>query len=292
MTSQQDTVNSIQNLQEMEKQLQSEYHVLSPKDKIENLAKIAELSQMRVDLFNVLKSNYSRDLVDGKEELDNQIATLRIVEEQLTDAKKQMAGLKQEHINKMRMVEFSTYFSEKYKAYNQLFLLILKWTVIIVALFYIGNLNFIPQRFVSHENVHNIFLIIITVVSLYALYKILTMIYDLSTRDNMNFNEYDFGGDADLDKAINQANLLNYDENQFEKLAEDMHLGCVDSSCCSDGTMYDDIKKKCIPVIKALKEANKAAALTKGSLNTPSASSGESSPAEPFTNNIVPFASV
>jgi hypothetical protein len=297
MSSQQETVNSIQKLQEMEKHLQSEYNVLSPKDKIANLAKIKELSQMRLDLFNVLKANYSRDIADSKSDLDNQIATLRIVEEQLRDAKKTMQGIKQQHTNKMRMVEFATYFSEKYKAYNQLFLLILKWVVIIGILIYIGNLDFVPEKYSSKQNTNNLFLIIITAVSLYALYKILFMVYDIVTRDNMNFNEYDFGGDTAIDMAINKTKLMEYDENQFEKLAEDIHLGCVDSSCCADGTMYDDIKKKCIPVMKAVKEANNIAALTKSSFESPTASSASASgssksTAEPFTNNIVPFASV
>jgi len=298
MSSQQETVNSIKNLQELEKKLHSEYNVLSPKDKMANLAKMSELSKMRVNLFNVLKSNYSRDIVEDKTELNNQIATLTIVEEQLRDSKKVMQGLKEERNNKMRMVEFSTYFSEKYKAYNQLFLLILKWIVIIGVLAYVGNLNIVPENYSSKQNTNNFFLIIITVVTLYALFKILLEFYDIISRDNMNFNEYDFGDDYALDQALVKADTDAYDERQFQVFAENINLGCVDASCCSDGTMYDDIKKKCIPVMKAIRETNKIAALTKSSFETPSTTSGSAAPsnssvnAEPFTNNIVPFASV
>ena len=303
MSRQQDTINTIEDLQKIERKLQEEYGVKSPKEQIAALAKMEELAQIRLDLFNVLKMSYSHDIEDGGSDLENQIATLRIVEEQLQGAKSALAELGDQYINKMRMVEFSTYFSQKYKAYNGLFLLILKWVVIIGLLMYVSGLDFVPGEYASKENVNSVFLIIITGVSLYALYFILTKLYDLVTRDNMNFNEYDFELDFDIDKSVKQeskgklggSTFLSYDEKEFEKIAKDLNLGCVDSYCCADGTMYDSLKRKCMPVMKHMKDINNNAALTKGAFGkilTSVSTNSKNTNAEPFTNNVVNFATV
>ena len=54
MSRQQDTINTIEYLQKIERKLQEEYGVKSPKEQIAALAKMEELAQIRLDLFNVL----------------------------------------------------------------------------------------------------------------------------------------------------------------------------------------------------------------------------------------------
>lgn len=302
--SQQQTITSIQDLQNMEQKLQSGFDSLSPDQKSATLMKMQELTQMRVNLFNLLKEDYTRDAQESTSELQNQVATLRIVEENLADAKEQLRTLEDQRNNKMRMVEISTYFSEKYKAYNELFKLIIYVSIPVILLIVIGNMNLIPEKYVSKENSHNFFLILIVVVGLYGLFQILNKTYDIVSRDNMNFNEYDFDLDFDLDKLAAQNNFLDnaggngvlgYDAKEFEKLAEDMHLGCVDSYCCADGTMYDSLKKQCIPVIKAHMQQNSDASLTKGTMsNGPgetNSNGANATTAEAFSSDIVPFAS-
>lgn len=302
--SQQQTITSIQDLQNMEQKLQSGFDSLSPDQKSATLMKMQELTQMRVNLFNLLKEDYTRDAQESTSELQNQVATLRIVEENLADAKEQLRTLEDQRNNKMRMVEISTYFSEKYKAYNELFKLIIYVSIPVILLIVIGNMNLIPEKYVSKENSHNFFLILIVVVGLYGLFQILNKTYDIVSRDNMNFNEYDFDLDFDLDKLAAQNNFLDnaggngvlgYDAKEFEKLAEDMHLGCVDSYCCADGTMYDSLKKQCIPVIKAHMQQNSDASLTKGTMSNgageTNSNGANATTAEAFSSDIVPFAS-
>lgn len=298
--SQQQTITSIQDLQNMEQKLQSGFDSLSPDQKSATLMKMQELTQMRVNLFNLLKEDYTRDAQESTSELQNQVATLRIVEENLTDAKEQLRTLEDQRNNKMRMVEISTYFSEKYKAYNELFKLIIYVSIPVILLIVIGNMNLIPEKYVSKENSHNFFLILIVVVGLYGLFQILNKTDDIVSRDNMNFNEYKFNLDFDLDKAAAQNNFLDngalgYDAKEFEKLAEDMHLGCVDSYCCADGTMYDSLKKQCIPVIKAHMQQNSDASLTKGTMSNgageTNSNGANTTTAEAFSSDIVPFAS-
>lgn len=298
--SQQQTITSIQDLQNMEQKLQSGFDSLSPDQKSATLMKMQELTQMRVNLFNLLKEDYTRDAQESTSELQNQVATLRIVEENLADAKEQLRTLEDQRNNKMRMVEISTYFSEKYKAYNELFKLIIYVSIPVILLIVVGNMNLIPEKYVSRENSHNFFLILIVLVGLYGLFRILNKTDDIVSRDNMNFNEYKFDLDFDLDKAAAQNKfldngVLDYDAKEFEKLAEDMHLGCVDSYCCADGTMYDSLKKQCIPVIKAHMQQNSDASLTKGTMSNgageTNSNGANATTAEAFSSDIVPFAS-
>jgi predicted membrane protein len=187
--------------------------------------------------------------------------------------------LNQQYIDKMRMVEISTYFSEKYAAYNDLIKLIIMWAIPVAIIVFIGMRNPVPEHLVSKENSNTVFLVILLVVGLIGLFQILVKIYDLSRRNNMNFNEYDFDDDFEIDKIVERTGpfgqrgvddgegVIQHDTKAFQKMAESLNLGCVDSKCCSDGTMFDTLKKRCIPAIKAHEENNKKAALTKGSLS-------------------------
>ena len=93
----------------------------------------------------------------------------------------------------------------------------------------------------------------------------------------MNFNEYDFGSDLDLHKRVDHSGPLPPDDGMgavahdlmaFKKLAGKVNLGCVDSSCCADGTMYDDVKKRCIPSMKKHEENTHKASLSKGAMSS------------------------
>ena len=86
----------------------------------------------------------------------------------------------------------------------------------------------------------------------------------------MNFNEYDFNNgfsEKTVQKHVPPPPSMSASE--FEKMAESLHLGCVDNECCAHGTMYDALKKQCMPIIKTHNENTKAAALTKGVMAAP-----------------------
>ena len=298
----QQLINSISELQDKEKTLHASFNSNTPELKRLSLQKMEELTKLRVDMFSALKSQFTEDVANSKEALNDQVATLHIVENELNKAQSELRKLNQQYFNKMRMVEISTYFSEKYRAYNGLFKLIFMWGIPLVILVYLGMNNPIPSNYISKENSNTIFLTLFLVVGFVALFQILVLAYDLSLRNNMNFNEYDFGENLDLDKNIDRSGplppsdgmgLVAHDLSQFKKLAESANLGCVDSSCCSDGTMYDDVKKRCIPAMKKHEENTKKAGLLKGAMSSAQdmvehATSDFTS----FTKEHVPFSSV
>ena len=270
-----------------------------------SLEEMRELMRLRVEMFNKLRSSYARDVEHSSRELEDEISTLHIVENELKQAREQLEKLNDKKVNKMRMVEISTYFSEKYKAYNSFFKLIMFWMVILGILIFIAKRNPISERHMHRHNSNSIFLLIIMVVFFYGLYQVLNAIYDLVTRDNMNFSEYNFDLGFDYDKAVSKYNVdgnnmpygvLAYDKKEFEDLADDLHLGCIDSTCCADGTIYDSIKKRCILASNVHKDNNQKASLTKGTMGAVNdevtLSKNDDKSVEAFTKQNVPFSSV
>lgn len=296
-------INSIQELQNREKQLHNKFHTNTPELKKQSLEEMVELTRLRVELFNSLKSNYSRDVAESKDELKDQLATLHIVENELNQSQKELRELNQQYVDKMRMVEISTYFSEKYKGYNGLFKLIFMWMIPLSIIAFIAIRNPVSEQYISKDNSNTVFLVIFLLVFFVALYQVLTLAYDLSIRNNMNFNEYNFGASFDYDQAVNKdyqpgvddgQGVVAHDTAEFEKLAENLNLGCVNSYCCSDGTIYDKMKKQCVPNIKTHLANSKQATLTKGVMSQAKdvVNNVVGSDIESFSNNIVPFSSV
>jgi hypothetical protein len=268
--------NSITELQNREKQLHHKFHNDTPEQNQLYLDEMRELTNLRVEMFDQMKSGYARDARDiehSVEELEGEIDTLYIIENELNHAQERMRKLNQEYVNKMRMVEISTYSAENYKGYNGLMKLIIMWVIPISVLIYIGVRNPIPETYISKGNSSTLFLVLILGIICIALYQILNMTYDLKTRNNMNFNEYDFGGSVMYDNAVKQygstnkddMSILAYDEDRLKGLS--LNLGCIDSSCCADGTIYDSLKKQCIPAIKTHIENTKKAEMTKGAMS-------------------------
>jgi hypothetical protein len=294
-------VATITQLQNREKELHNSFDTLeTPELKRVSLENMRKLTETRVELLNSLKSRYAKDVALSSSELEEELATLHIVENELDYAKKRLANLNQDYTNKMRMVEITTYFSQKYRAYNKLFKLVLMWLIPLGVLLYIGNRNPVPERFLSKSNSNTIFLLLILAVLFVGLYKTFVMLYDLKSRSNMNFNEYDFSGMMDMDKDVNVHHhsptdgAIAHDVKEFEQMAKSLNLGCVDNFCCADGTLYDSVKKQCIPVVKTHMVNTQNASLTKGVMGKVMEQVKGMAPenVESFSKLHVPFSSV
>ena len=264
-------IANIAQLQDREKQLHNDYSSLdTPELKQQSLDNMRKLTQSRIELFNSLKTQYAKDATESNDVLKDNMATLNIVETELNAAKGRLEKMNKMYVNKMRQVEISTYSSQKYMAYNKFLGLLIKWCVIIAIILYIAKKSPIPEAYLSRDNSNTTFLFILTVVGFFGLYQILNHFYDLTSRNNMNFNEYDFN-DGFSEKTVvkHVPSTPSMSTPEFEKMAKSLHLGCVDNECCAHGTMYDALKKQCMPIIKTHNENTKAAALTKGVMGTP-----------------------
>lgn len=301
------SLNNISELQNREKELHSNFPSMGTEEEKQYvLEKMRALTKTRIELFDALKTKYAKDVTESGIELKDQIATLAIVENELSQAKDRLSRMNEKYTNKMRMVEITTFFTDKYRAYNGLIKLFLTWFIPFCIILYISMRNPIPDAYISKDNSNTIFLVIMLVVGLYGLYQVLVLFYDIKSRSNMNFNEYDFTTDFDPSKVVKKHSSLpggvgsDYGgmlTHEFDSISKSLHLGCVDSSCCADGTMYDSLKKRCIPAIKKHKENTDKASLLKGSMSASldkaeHSISHDAAGLEGIAKKYIPFSSV
>ena len=76
-------------------------------------------------------------------------------------------------------------------------------------------------------------------------------IYDLSRRNNMNFDEYEWG-DVNHNISDTAGTDANISENDSGSRLKDalMSGGCIDEKCCKDDMYYDEIEGHCVNGIK------------------------------------------
>ena len=256
-----ETLASINELQNMEKQMHEQLNSgiannTSTKDEQTNLVnRINELSTMRIDLFKNLGDVYENvqdNVAMSRNNLVQQLTTTKIVENELNNSKTYLDKLNDNKYNKLRMVEINAYMGDKYKAYAELLKLIVYVSLPILLIGLISKNNIIPDRYVSKNNVNDIFMVLILLILIVGGYYIVTKILDISSRSNMNFNEYEW----DFDPVANRPSVIQYDEQQFKYGKDYLYSegkklhgetgGCYDSSCCDKGTKYDKKKKKCV----------------------------------------------
>lgn len=236
----------------------------------ELIDKINELSGARIDLFNSLNNMYDNSMrtsVNSRNDLVHQITALKLVEGELHNAKSHIDNLKTDRTNKLRMAELNMYQSDRYDAYVKFLKLILLVAIPSGLIFLLLKINF----FTSPESdsgprliLKDLLIVVMCGILIYGTYRIIMSGYDLSVRNNMNFNSYDFDFNADGGPT-----LLEYDEEQNKKIKmefnkdfgmassgikSDMSMlknaGCIGAECCSTGTVYSKSNHSCIPKSK------------------------------------------
>ena len=202
---------------------------------------INTFSSQRSELFNQLKISYTNateNLEQTDNVLNNQITAIEATEEQLNQSKKHINELKITNNNKLRVVEFNTYSIKEYDTHIEIIKMSTWLCIMILLLLVLSNKGIIPSS-VSYGG--------IMVASVIGSFLILKKLADLVMRDNMNFDEYDWGFDPDAQAP----SVYEYDMNQLGLSGgmSDVSLpgfGCVGSSCCSGTTTYDDVTMKCV----------------------------------------------
>jgi hypothetical protein len=242
-------MNNIRTLQTKEEQLYSDLNKYSTSDATKNkiVDDINNLSNERIELYNILENNslFMQNLVEtSKNDIKNEKVTLEIIEGELSNIKEKYNGIKNGHINKLRMVEINTYYSKKYKAYSNIMI------IIIVICIPILILAILAKKGLLHSNITSgISMFIILIGSFY----IVTRIYDLYIRNNMNYDQYDFSFDANQqlkEDTGNGKNISQVLKTEFKDVIDStknkLNFGCIGSECCSDGMSYDKQLNICI----------------------------------------------
>jgi hypothetical protein len=253
----QSTINNINNLQSLEKDLYSsiENAASSPnppsiEQQKQSIKRINELSGMRGTLFGNLKDMYSMNkyqVSQTKNDLVDELTTIKVIEGELNNSKQIMNSLKREKQDKLRMVEINTYYGQRYEAHINIIKFIIMVCIPVLLITVLNKKNFISS------NIANIIMsIVIGIACIILFYKV----YDLMFRDNMNYSQYQWKFDPTKVDLSGTANVVDLPQ------ALDFGIQCVGDACCpGDNMSYDSDKNIC--VLKA--SANATSDSTTGS---------------------------
>lgn len=230
----------IQNLQNIERELFNNLeqslsqNTLSQSQKETLIQKINEISQMRSNMYQTIggiNSFYQTNLNTSTNALAQQTSAISIVEKELNAAKERLKLIEDYKLNKLRLVEINTYYSERYSAHTYLMKIIIYMFVPILILALLANKGLIPNLLFS------VLTIIIAVIGLITLFY---TIRSIMMRNNMMFQEYDWYFDANSGPKASTATSI-------DPWASSGSSMCIGQACCNDGYTYDSTQNKCIP---------------------------------------------
>ena len=207
--------------------------------------RINQLSQIRMSLYKSLNYTYKslqKNVNNTRKDLLDLLTVVGLVEEDLNNAKAQLNQLYEIKNNKMRMVQINTYYGKQYKAQASLMKLCIFVGVILLILA-------ILRKSILPESIANILLGIV-----FALggFFIIRKWIDISRRDNMNFDAYNWQFNPDTQIPT----VYDYNVDKLNGLISDVKgvtmptgfngLDCIGNACCTAGMMYDSAQRKCI----------------------------------------------
>jgi uncharacterized membrane protein (DUF485 family) len=235
-------LKNIEQLQSVEKALYKELEAPTPPANPDSIiTRINQLADIRISLFKSLNYTYQalqKNVNNSRTELVQLLTVVQVVEEELNNAKKQLNELYEIKHSKMRMVEINTYYGKQYQAQSRLLKLILLVGVLLLILAILWKKGFLPDAIAT---------ILLAVVIGFGGFLILWRLLDIATRDNMNFDAYNWN----FDPATQKPTVYEYDKSKLLGLSGDADqsfngLDCIGDACCTAGMKYDTAARKCI----------------------------------------------
>ena len=230
-------LNDIQSLQTMEQELFNNLQnnpSLTTDQKNKIVEKMNQLSNMRINLYRTLgglNNYYKNSLQTSQGTLKEQTSAIYIVENELNKAKKRLAFLDTEKNNKIRLVEINNYYGDKYAEHGNLMKIIIFTLVPVIILAILNSKGLLPNI---------IYFILICIIAAVGGYFFWMRFTSIVTRDNMNYQAYDWYFDAS--KAPGPAS----GEISSDPWASNSSGSCFNEACCSTGQIYDITLNKCI----------------------------------------------
>jgi hypothetical protein len=228
-------LNDIQSLQQMEQQLFNSLETnpnMTSEQQQKLVEKMNQLSNMRINLYQTLSgvNNYFENALNTSVgSLKQQLSAIKIVESELNKAKKRLEILEEEKNNKIRLVEINTYYGDKYAEHSQLMKIIIFTLIPVIILGFLNNKGILPNM------IYNILLVIISLIGAYFFWRRFASII---TRDNMNYQEYNWYFDANSAPTGSSSTSDPWLSTNYGT--------CIGDSCCSNGLTYDASMNQCV----------------------------------------------
>lgn len=212
MNQQQENLNSIQQLQTIQRNLFTDLETLAASEDVNSpqsqgrinsiLGQMNELTNIRSNLFNMIKGNYSflqQNVNNSRDTLVQQYVALGVIENELTNARNKFEEMHSNRVNSERMVEINSYYASRYEHHTRIMKWILLMCVAIIIVIFIMKIGWFSINIAS--------LIIIGILG-FGLIKLAYMINDLRRRNNINYDRYDFPFDPNnvkiTDNTVNK----------------------------------------------------------------------------------------
>jgi hypothetical protein len=258
-------LNNIKSLQTTEMKLYDslENQQLTFDKKQQIIDQINKISQMRINMYTILKdsySNYQENVSTSRNTLNDQMVSIDIIENELNDSKRRLNYIQAEKYNKLRLVGINTYYGKQYNAHKEIMKTVVFVCIPVLILTILANKGILPGQL-------NFLLsgIIIIIGSIIIGYQII----DLFNRDNMNFDEYDwYFNKKDASASSTSTDTSGSSSDPWATIPST----CIGAECCNDNNIYDSTQNKCIPTA----EYNANQATTTGSIDTTSKTTTES----------------
>jgi len=176
-------ISNINQLQSIEQGLITQLSGASdPTTKNKLTSEINTIVRARISLYEslvLLYSSMEKNIEDSSSQLTKQVSLINEMEEQLNNLK--YTNNNKEQTKRVRLIEINKYYIQKYQGYVYLFKMMIKFCSTIIILAIINKINFMPNY------AFNVF---IGVAFLYWGYYLISTMFDLFRRDNMNFSHY------------------------------------------------------------------------------------------------------
>lgn len=199
------------------------------------LNKINEISQLRINLYATINEMYSYNQSNATHTsniLSDQMAAISIVETELEDNRKRLNMLASQKNDKVKLVQINTYYGKYYNARKQIMVTIVLICVPILILTILGNMGILPS---------NLYALLIIIIIIVGSISIGYQIIDLSNRDNMNFDEYNWKFNKKIAPQIN----TNITAPGFDPWAS-LPSSCINGACCPSTYHYESTANKCV----------------------------------------------
>ena len=234
-----DILNQIKGLQDTEQSLMTQLDTAASSAGFNSsdpeittlLSNINNISETRKALFEAVSDKLAvlqEGVSDSRVNLVGQLTLLKVAESQLNDAKTKMSSLENRNDTKMRLVQINTYYGKRYEFQSKLMQKIIMVCIPLLVLFILKKKSMIPELIANYA---------IGITIAIGAFFIIRNMWDIYTRSNMNFDEYDWKYEDPSKSApsiwqYNKDNLLKID-NPLKTLMKNLGI-CVGDSCCAD----------------------------------------------------------
>jgi hypothetical protein len=200
-----------------------------------------DLRKVQSALVTVLAYTYGTvkqagSVFDSQALYDAQKTAIDFIKKEKKRAEKSAASLKDDNINKRRMAQINTYYTQNYEANTEIMKNIIFLSLALMALAVLRKKELIPDSIST--------LGVIFVLTLGGI-VIGQQAYDIVRRNDHDFNKYDWNFN---EEQMNKKHITQMSDDPAN--LSDLGMGmapCYGPGCCHVGTKWNETEKKCIP---------------------------------------------